>query len=77
MHMSMYSYGHSQGVKRPWNLFSVCDLIHDYEVRNLALCNIHEKKFSRILCKTLVLQNIFILTYISALLCAQREKNTA
>lgn len=55
-------------------LFSVCAFIHDYGVRYLALCNEQEKKFSSTPCKALVIQNILFLTYVSALLCAQRKK---
>lgn len=75
MCMNTTSYGHSRGVQSPWHLCFVYALIHNYEVRHLALCNKHKKKFSSIPCEKPVLQNIFILTYTSVLLCAQREKN--
>lgn len=57
------------------SLFSACALIHDYDVWYLVLCNKHEEGFSSIPCKMLVLQNVLILTYVSVLFHAQREKS--
>lgn len=76
-HMCTYTCGLPRWTLSPRHLLSVCAFTHDHELKYLALHNKHEKEFSSLPCKPLVLQNTLILTYLSVLLCAEREKKTA